>query len=427
MLPFNFLLVVSLFLILPLTLCAEDYYKILGVDKSAAERDIKRAYRTLSKKFHPDKNPGDESAKKKFVDIAEAYEVLSTSSTRKIYDQYGHEGLEQHKQGGNRGGHAGDPFDLFSRFFGGGGHSGHGGGHRKGPDMEVKLTLPLRDFYTGRDLEFNVEKQQICESCEGSGSADGVVETCDKCGGRGIVIQKHMIAPGMFQQVQSHCDKCGGKGKSIKKPCPVCHGQRVVRKTTTISATVEKGMSKGSRLTFENEGDESPDWVAGDLIVILAEQEPALGVNDGERTDGSFFRRKGKDLFWKEVLSLREAWMGEWTRNLTHLDGHVVQLSRKRGEVVQPLAVETVTGQGMPIYREGHLHDHDHDDDNGEEYGNLFVEYTVVLPDQMESGMEKDFHALWQKWRRKNGVDLLQDSGRPVPVDHQDGHSKDEL
>jgi DnaJ-related protein SCJ1 len=367
---------------------------------------------------------GDESAKKKFVDIAEAYEVLSTSSTRKIYDQYGHEGLEQQKQGGSRGG-GGDPFDLFSRFFGGGGHSGHGGGHRKGPDMEVKLSLPLRDFYTGRDLEFSIEKQQICESCEGSGSADGVVETCNKCGGRGIVIQKHMIAPGMYQQVQSHCDKCGGKGKSIKKPCSVCHGQRVVRKASTLSATIEKGMSKGSRLTFENEADESPDWVAGDLIVILAEEEPALGVNDGERTDGTFFRRKGKDLFWKEVLSLREAWMGEWTRNLTHLDGHVVQLSRKRGEVVQPLAVETISGQGMPIYREGHLHDHDHDED-GEEYGSLFVEYTVVLPDQMESGMEKDFHALWQKWRKKNGVDLLQDSGRPVPVSHEDGY-KDEL
>jgi DnaJ-related protein SCJ1 len=369
---------------------------------------------------------GDESAKQKFVDIAEAYEVLSTSSTRKIYDQYGHEGLEQHKHGGSRGGGGGgDPFDLFSRFFGGGGHFGHGGGHRKGPDMEVKLSLPLRDFYTGRELEFSIEKQQICETCEGTGSADGKVETCDRCGGRGLVIQKHMIAPGMYQQVQSHCDKCGGKGKSIKKPCPICQGQRVVRRASTVSAEIEPGMGKGTRLTFENEADESPDWVAGDLIVILAEDEPALGVNDGERTDGTFFRRKGKDLFWKEVLSLREAWMGEWTRNLTHLDGHVVQLSRKRGEVVQPLAVETVLGQGMPVYHEGHLHDYDHDDDEeGQGHGNLLVEYTVVLPDQMESGMEKDFHALWQKWRNKNGVDLLQDSGRPVPVVQE---VKDEL
>lgn len=286
--------------------------------------------------------------------------------------------------------------------------------------MEVKLQLPLRDFYVGREVEFNIEKQHICETCEGSGSADGTVETCNKCGGRGMVIQKHMIAPGMFQQMQTHCDKCGGKGQSIKKPCPVCHGQRVVRKSASLLATIEPGMARGMRLVFENEADESPDWVAGDLIVILDEQTPELGANDEERTDGTFFRRKGKDLFWKEVLSLREAWMGEWTRNVTHLDGHVVQLSRKRGEVVQPLTVETVRGQGMPIYHEGHLHEQ-HD---GEEHGDLLVEYTVVLPDQMESGMEKDFHALWQKWRRKNGVDLLKDSGRPTPPET---HSKDEL
>lgn len=334
--------------------------------------------------------------------------MLSTTSTRKIYDQYGHEGLRQHKQGGG-GGH--DPFDLFSRFFGGGGHFGHGHGQRRGPDMEVHLSIPLRDFYVGRDVEFNVEKQQICEACEGSGSEDGEVEMCDRCGGRGMVIQKHMLAPGIFQQVQMGCDQCGGKGKKIRRPCPVCHGTRVVRKPVSLSASVERGMSKGARVVFENEGDESPDWVAGDLVVVLIEQEPALGASDGERTDGTFFRRKGKDLFWKEVLSLREAWMGDWTRNLTHLDGHLVQLSRKRGEVVQPLAVETVKGEGMPIWHEGHMHEHD----QGEEFGSLNVEYTVVLPDQMDGEMGNDFFALWEKWRKKNGVDLGKDSGRPMP------------
>lgn len=419
MLPFQIFAALYLLLLLPLlSLCAEDYYKILQLDRSASERDIKRAYRTLSKKFHPDKNPGDETAQKKFVDIAEAYEILSSTSTRKIYDQYGHEGLEQHRQGAN--GRAHDPFEMFSRFFGGGGHFGHAGGHRKGPDMETRLHLPLQIFYTGKEVEFTLEKQQICDTCEGSGSADGKVETCDKCAGHGIIIQKHMLAPGMFQQVQMACDKCGGKGKTIKKPCSVCHGNRVVRKPVSLSATIEPGMAKGARIVFENEADESPDWVAGDLIVILGEKEPELGASDEERTDGTFFRRKGKDLFWKEVLSLREAWMGEWTRNITHLDGHVVELRRKRGEVVQPLAVETVKGEGMPVWHEGHLHEH-HD---GEEYGNLFIEYTVVLPDQMERGMEKDFFALFEKWRKKNGVDLLKDSGRPNPASSK---PKDEL
>ncbi|KAJ6014966.1 hypothetical protein N7540_009557 [Penicillium herquei] len=402
-------------------LAAEDYYKILGLDKSASEKDIKRAYRTLSKKYHPDKNPGDETAREKFGEIADAYDVLSTSSLRKVYDQYGHDGVEQHRKGGSAGG-SNDPFDLFSRFFGGGGHFGHNSGHRRGPDMEVKAALPLRDFYNGREINFLVEKQQICDTCEGTGSKDHKVVTCDQCGGHGRVIKKHMLAPGMFQQVQMACDKCGGQGKTIKNPCPICHGNRVVRKEVETSATIEPGMGRGTRLVFENEADESPDFVAGDLIVILEEKEAELGSADEERTDGTFFRRKGKDLFWKETLSLREAWMGDWSRNLTHLDGHVVRLGRKRGEVVQPLAVETVHGEGMPHYSEGHLHDHDHEEDHP---GNLFVEYTVVLPDQMESGMEKDFHALWEKWRKKIGVDLATDSGRPMPPPAED--LRDEL
>ena len=295
--------------------------------------------------------------------------------------------------------------------------------------MEMRLAVPLRDLYTGRDLQFTLDKQQICETCEGSGSADGRVDTCDKCSGRGMVIQKHQLAPGMFQQVQMMCDKCGGKGKKIKKPCPVCRGQRVVRKDVDASVTLEPGMDQGTRITFENEADESPDWVAGDLVFILEEEAPELGSEDSERTDGTFFRRKGKDLFWKEALSLREAWMGDWTRNLTHLDGHVVQLSRKRGSVVQPLSVEKVVGEGMPIYDEGHMHEHEHEEEEeagGSGHGNLYVEYTVVLPDEMESGMEQEFYDLWEKWRKKVGVNLDELTGKVVTGDVKD-ELKDEL
>ena len=272
--------------------------------------------------------------------------------------------------------------------------------------MEVQVHVPLRDFYNGNEHEFSVEKQQICEECEGTGSADGEVHTCSQCGGRGMVVQKHMLAPGIFQQVQMACDRCGGKGKTFKSPCKICGGSRVVRKVSSHTLHVEKGFPKGARIVYENEADESPDWVAGDLIVILLEKEPELGKKDEERVDGTFFRMKEKDVFWKEVLSLREAWMGDWTRNLTHLDGHVVQLSRKRGIVTQPHAVEVLKGEGMPIW----------DKDRGyvpDEFGSLHVEYTVVLPDQMDKPMEKDFWALWEKWRKKTGVDLGKDSARP--------------
>lgn len=404
-----------LLFLLPLSLCAEDYYKLLGIDKSANDRDIKRAYRTLSKKFHPDKNPGNESAHAKFVEIAEAYDVLADGAMRKVYDQRGHEGVQQQKQGGGRQ-QGNDPFDLFSRFFGGSGHfGGQQSGVRRGPDMEVRLMLPLRDFYNGKEAEFTIEKQQVCDDCEGSGSADGHVETCGKCSGRGIVLEKRMLAPGIFQQVQMHCDECHGKGKKITHPCPICKGERVVRRSVTLTASVEKGMNKGQQLIFESEADESPDWEAGNMIVSLAESDVKLGESDGERTDGTFFRRKGKDLFWKEVLSLRESWMGDWTRNLTHLDGHIVRLGRKRGEIVQPLAIEAVKGEGMPIYHEGHLHEHH----EGAEFGDLIVEYTVLFPDQMDKTMEKDFWGVWEKWRKKKGVDLGKDSGRPAIVHNE--------
>lgn len=395
----------ALLCLIPLiALAAEDYYKLLGIDKDAGDRQIKKAYRTLSKKYHPDKNPDDETAHQKFVEIAEAYEVLSDAEVRKIYDQYGHEGVKQHKQGGRGPGQGHDPFDLFSRFFGGGGHFGQG--QRRGPNMEVRIHVPLRDFYTGTDHEFKIEKQAICEKCEGSGSEDGQRDTCHKCHGQGMVIQKQMLAPGIFQQMQMQCDVCGGKGSTVKHKCKVCGGARVVRAEESYDLEVEKGMPKGVRVTYENEGDESPDWVAGDLVVHLMEKEPEMGKDDARKTDGTFFRRKDQNLFWREVLSLREAWMGDWSRNLTHLDGHIVPLSRKRGEVIQPGTVEVVEGEGMPLWRQ---------EGEGPTHGALHVEYVVVLPDQMESGMEKEFWQTWEKWRKKKGVDLHKDSGRPEP------------
>lgn len=272
--------------------------------------------------------------------------------------------------------------------------------------MEARVQIPLRDFYNGAEHEISIEKQAVCSSCEGSGSEDGKTDRCGRCNGQGMIIQKAQLAPGIFQQMQMQCDVCGGKGTTIKHKCKVCAGNRVVRETEAHTLVVERGVPKNARVTFENEGDESPDWVAGDLLVQLTEKDPEIG--DGreknDRTDGTFFRRKGNDLFWQEVLSLREAWMGDWTRNLTHLDGHIVRLGRKRGEVVQPGTVDSIVDEGMPIWRH----------EEGPEFGVLNVEYTVVLPDQMDKSMEKDFWATWEKWRKKNGVDLGKDSGRPA-------------
>ncbi|KAK0720901.1 hypothetical protein B0H67DRAFT_552990 [Lasiosphaeris hirsuta] len=399
---------------------AQDYYKVLGLSKQANEKQIKSAYRQLSKKYHPDKNPNDDTAHDKFVEVSEAYEALSNPESRKIYDQYGHEGLKQRQQGGGGGFHAHDPFDVFGRMFGGGGH--FGGQQRRGPNIEVKVGIALRDFYNGRTTEFQWDKQQICEECDGTGAADGIVDTCRSCGGHGIKIVKHQLAPGMFQQVQMQCDQCGGRGKSIKHKCPICQGQRVVRKPTPVSLTVQRGMADGSKIVYENEADASPDYIAGDLIVTLVEKDPDLEVDNPDQVDGVFFRRKDDDLYWNEILSLREALLGGWTRNITHLDGHVVRLSRPAGEVVQPGTIETVASEGMPKWHE--------DGDSvyhKTEFGNLYVEYVVVLPDQMDESLRKDLGAVFDKYRKKHGVDLHKDSGRPErPVMSGEGHREHE-
>ena len=187
-----------------------------------------------------------------------------------------------------------------------------------------------------------------------------------------------------------------------------------MRKVATHTLDIEKGSARGARVVYENEADASPDFVAGDLVVILGEKEATAATDsDEERTDGAFFRRKGKDLFWKEVLSLREAWMGEWQRNLIHLDGHTVKLARKRGEVVQPGQVDVIRGEGMPLSGD-EIEDRRGTELEAERYGNLVVEYVVVLPDRMEQGMRKEFWGVWEKWRKKYGkIDVEKEVGRP--------------
>ncbi|KAI9655058.1 MAG: DnaJ- protein scj1 [Alyxoria varia] len=413
MIPTNLLLICILALVL-LVAAKEDFYQVLGVKKQATERELKKAYRSLSKKFHPDKNPEDETAQQKFLLVSEAYDALSNAETRKIYDTQGHAGLERHKQSGGRsGGH--NPFDLFAQFFGGGGHFQQG--TRRGPDIEVRVHVPLKDFYNGVEESFSVRKQTICQTCEGSGSSDGKLDRCGHCGGRGVTVQKHMLAPGIFQQVQSACEVCGGKGETIKHPCKVCGGHKVVETEESFDLRVERGMPRGIRISYENDAHESPDWVPGDMHVIVTEKPVEEVVKDAnfDKSDGTYFRRRGADLFWREVLSLREAWMGGWSRNLTHLDGHVVRLGRERaGGVIQPGFVEILNGEGMPIWRQPD-HEDDHDHDGELKFGNLHIEYTVVLPDQMDKSQEKEFWNVWEKWRGKKGVDLGKLIGKPEP------------
>ncbi|KAF8656799.1 hypothetical protein AX16_002351 [Volvariella volvacea WC 439] len=326
---------------------AADLYKVLGLHKSASEKDIRTAYRKLSKKYHPDKNK-DPEAEGKFVEIAHAYEVLSDPSKRQIYDRYGEEGLKAH-EGGQQ---AGNPFDIFQSFFG-----GHAQQARRGPSSTIDFEVELGDMYEGASVDFKVKKKILCDHCRGSGAAsDGDIHTCSSCGGSGVKIVKQQIFPGMFAQSQVSCNECGGRGRVIVKKCPHCGGHKVMDYTASYTLDISPGMPEGHHVVFEGEADESPEYEAGDIILRVRSKKDRGG-----------WRRKESSLYWTETIGVDEALLG-FERNITHLDGHIVKLER-RG-VTQPGFVQVIEDEGMPNFEAtGH--------------GDLFVQYNVVLPKEV--------------------------------------------
>ncbi|TRM64384.1 hypothetical protein BD626DRAFT_491622 [Schizophyllum amplum] len=351
---------------------AADLYKVLDVHPSASERDIRYAYKKLSKKWHPDKNK-QEGAEERFIEIAHAYEVLSDTEKRAIYDRHGEEGLKAHESGANQ--H--NPFDMFSNFF--------GGGHpqqqqtRRGPSSITEFEVTLADMYTGNSIDFRVKKKILCDHCRGTGAAsDRDIHKCDACGGGGVRIVKQQIFPGMFAQQQVTCDACGGRGHVVKRACPHCGGRKILDHTAHLTLDVEPGMREGHEVLFEGEADESPDYEAGDVI---------LRVRSRKETGG--WRRKEGSLYWREALGVDEALLG-FERNLTHLDGHVVTLRREG--VTQPGHVQTLKGEGMPLPGSHGSHwspTDTHEDCHPSTHGDLYVEYAVVLPAVVEGGMRK--------------------------------------
>ena len=349
--------------------CA-TFYDDLGVPESADEGTIKKAYRKLSLKYHPgacpcgrprrgapspphtrtptpprppparghpppphappprpspapDKNQGDAEAQKQFTRVARAYEVLSDSEKKQIYDYEGQEGLDNFEKGKGNGGGSMNPFDMF---FGGGGGGG-GGGRRKGPDAQVEIEVTLEDLYNGGERQARISRNVICPKCKGSGAKDGATSKCGACGGRGVRMVNQQMAPGFVVQMQETCGECGGKGQVYKTKCPNCNGRRVVPNEKTLVAHVEKGMPSDGEIKFERESEQTPGVTPGDVIFKFKQAPHAK------------FRRAGDDLHHEMHLSLREALLG-FSRSVTHLDGRSVPV--KHDGVTQPFEVRKV-------------------------------------------------------------------------------------
>lgn len=334
----------------------QDLYEVLGLGDlrdEATEKDIKRQFRTLSKQFHPDLNPTAE-AREKYADINRAHEILSDKKRRKMYDMRGEEGLKQLEKANEQQNRGGDPFGgLFGGLFGGGQQQ-----QVKGANSQVSVDIPLADIYNGKTHSFTIQKQKVCRKCKGSGAAPGSdYSVCKHCNGQGQVVQRIQLAPGFVQQVQQACPHCGGKGKQIKKKCPECKGNKVVRGESTLTVEIERGMKDGHQVVFEMEADQSPDLIPGDVILAIR-----------SKNNDVFQRKDDNDLATKVVLTMKEALLG-FTKTITHMDGHTVDVSR-RG-VTQFGTVAVIQGEGMPRHN------------IPAEKGDLYVTYEFVLPKKL--------------------------------------------
>ena len=316
-----------------------DYYEVLGTQKGASSDEIKKAYRKLAMKYHPDRNPGDKEAEEKFKEAAEAYEILSDDEKRARYDQYGFAGVDPNYGAGQGGagfggfGDFGDLGDIFGSFFGGGASRGSNpNAPRRGENVGARLELTFEEAAFGCEKEVAAQRIENCATCKGSGSSDGAVETCSYCRGTGQIRTTQNFM-GMAMQSTSTCPQCSGKGKIIKNPCTTCRGKGKVRRTQKIKAKIPAGIDHGQSIRVRGEGcvgtNGGPN---GDLLVeILVRRHP-------------IFTREDYTVYCEVPLSFTQAALGAEVQVPT-LDGKV---TFEIPEGTQTGTVFTLREKGIP-------------------------------------------------------------------------------
>jgi molecular chaperone DnaJ len=352
-----------------------DYYEILGLSKNASKTDIKKAYRKLALKYHPDKNPSKE-AEEKFKEISEAYAVLYDDEKRNLYDMYGHAGIDQQftQEDIFRGADFGDIFrgmgfdigfdfgfdDIFERFF------GHRTGYnrrnhrRRGADLRYDIEINLEQAYNGLESTIKVPRTEICDNCKGSGVKPGTQKkNCPQCNGTGQIRNSRRTAFGMFTQVTT-CNRCHGQGTIIETPCPECKGQGLIQKIRDIELKIPPGVDDGSQLRLPGEGEANTGGT-GDLYIVIHVKKHPL------------FKRRGIDLYTVKEISFPEAALGTKI-NVETINGKQEYL--KIPESTQNNEIFKIKGEGMPaLQRRGK--------------GDLYVEIQIETPKKINRKAKK--------------------------------------
>lgn len=349
-----------------------DYYEVLGVDKNASEDEIKKAYRKIAIKYHPDRNPDDPKAEEEFKEAAEAYSVLNDAQKRQQYDQFGFDG-----PGGGFGGFgdgAGfsmdDIFSMFGDVFGGGaGFGGFGGGSRKAPryrgaDLRLKVKLSLQEVATGVTKKFKVRKDVVCNHCHGTGAEGGnSSETCPNCHGSGVEVRTQQSIFGMMQ-TQTTCHVCGGEGKVIKNKCSHCHGDGVVKGEEVVEINIPAGVAEGMVVNVPGKGNAGKrNGITGNIQVYIEEE------------DNDTFIRDGQNVIYNLLLDFPTAVLGGQV-DIPTIDGTIVKIKIEPG--TQPGKTLRLRGKGLPAVQ-GY----------GNGTGDLIVQISIYVPKEL-SKSEKE-------------------------------------
>ncbi|MDR0304131.1 MAG: molecular chaperone DnaJ [Chitinispirillales bacterium] len=365
----------------------KDYYDVLGVSKEASEDDIKKAYRKLAVRFHPDKNPNDPEAAERFREATESYEVLKDENKRKQYDKFGHAAFDGAASGGFSGGFSGmdlnEALKAFMGDFGGDSFFGdifgnsrarrtNQGSVNQGKNIQIKLSLSLKEMHDGVSKTIKIKHKIGCSSCGGSGSKSGKLESCPQCNGSG---RSRRIMQSIFGQMvqETICARCSGTGKIVKDPCNSCLGAGIVEGEDKVSVSIPAGVSEGNYITVDGKGDKGiNNGISGDLIVIIYEK------------DDSIFTRHGIDLITDMEISFSDAALG--CEIIIETFSDKVKVKVPAG--TQSEKVIKIPGKGMPV-----LH-------NERNKGDVLIRIKVKTPENL-SKAERDIFEDLRKLEQK--------------------------